>query len=138
MIDETEPRIPCWLVWSTAQNGAVTMEAIGLTRSYANQARTVLLASNRDFVQVKIEKSECNHLFGPDLDEMWWKFYGEGAQDRVAELMQETLRSQKVVLETNLKVLWEACALLMPNVYWDTEGYEEVKKVMGDIAVLST
>jgi hypothetical protein len=135
MIDETKTRIPCWLVWSTTERGVVTLEAIGLTNTYAKQARTVLLSSGR-FISVRIELSECNHLFGPDLDETWWKMYGEAAKERGELLIDGSMRKRNLLLETQLKELWQSCVALMPNIDRDVVGFDAVRKVMYDIQLV--
>ena len=102
MIDENQPRIPCWLVWSTSINGLVTLESISLTPKHAEYARRILLDERYDkLIDVKIEKSECNHMFAGDLDEIWWKLYGEQAEKRTENTRVDMIKGQ---LNTAIKL----------------------------------
>ena len=94
MIDETKTRIPIWLVWSTSQNGLVSLEAVALTNQYARSARAILLTGRPTLVRVYIERTEANHLFAVDLEQMWWRLYGSEVSDYV-ERRKET-HSEKV------------------------------------------
>jgi len=93
MIDEYSSHIPCWLVWSTSAGGLVTLEAICLNNKYAKSVREVLLRDRvGQLVRVTIEKSEANHMFAGDLDEKWWKLYGQEANNRLENTQIEMLK----------------------------------------------
>ncbi len=93
MIDETKSRIPCWLVWATYDNGNVNLEAISLIHAHAEYARDILLQErSSNIVSVKIEPSECNHMFQADLDSKWLEGYGEGASKRLVEFHTEAIQ----------------------------------------------
>jgi len=95
MIDENKPKIPCWVIWSTSENGLVTLEAIDLAHWIAKSHKKLLENEvTRKFVMVKIEKSEANHLFAGDLDEKWWEMYGEQVNKRSETIKVESLRKE--------------------------------------------
>lgn len=95
MINENEPHLPCWLVWSTSMDGLVTLEAISLTQWYAESTRRLLLRERGDrLISVKIELSQCNHMFAGDLDQKWWQLYGEQAAIRVENTRVDIVKKQ--------------------------------------------
>lgn len=89
MIDETESRIPCWLVWSTSEEGNITLEAICLVYYYAKHVKETLLENRDTITSVKIEPSECNHMFAADLDNIWLANYGNDAARRLVKFHTE-------------------------------------------------
>lgn len=93
MIDETKARIPCWLVWATYVNGNTNLEAISLVHSHAKYAKKILLEErgNENVVSVRIEPSECNHMFQADLDSKWLENYGKEASKRLVEFHTEAI-----------------------------------------------
>jgi hypothetical protein len=102
-------RIPCWIVWSTSSSGNVTMEAIALTNARAMQYRETLLASNRNYVLVTIERSEVNHLLAADMDELWSELYGcvEEAQSVGHRSRTNVLEEQIAGLKAENARLWD-------------------------------
>lgn len=131
MIDENKSRIPCWLVWAASQTGVVTLEAVTLTIDRARTYRKVLLESPaRDYVSVRVEPTEANHMFGPDLDQVWWQQYGEQALQRSENEKIKHVVDQNATILDAFDELWRACCTLMPNVPRDTEGFEAVKGAM--------
>jgi len=92
MIDETKPKIPCWLVWANYENGQVNLESISLNYSHAKYAKRILLQERvTNIVSVKIEPSECNHMFQADLDSKWLEEYGRSAAKRLVDFHTETI-----------------------------------------------
>jgi hypothetical protein len=92
MIDETKSHIPCWLVWSTSEKGNVTLEAISLIYSHAKYTKKVLLDGRKEIISVKIEPSECNHMFAVDLDSKWLESYGKDSSKRFLDFHTEVIR----------------------------------------------
>lgn len=132
MIDEHKSRIPCWIVWSTGITGIVTMEAIALTNYRAVTYRKVLLASGRNYVKVTIEATEANHLLAGDMDNLWFKMYGEDAQRRRRDELVARAKRERNTAVGKLVNLWQACAELMPNVERDVHGFDRVRQAMVD------
>lgn len=92
MIDETKSRIPCWLVWATYENGQVNLEAISLVYSHAKYAKKILLQERKNnIVSIKIEPSECNHMFQADLDSKWLEGYGKDASKRLVDFHTDVI-----------------------------------------------
>jgi hypothetical protein len=111
MIDETKSQIPIWLLWARSENGLVTLVAVTLTQLRAKQYQTVL-RTRPDFVEVRIEKSEANHLFQPELDVLWERLYGEKFLEKVRkesskELIHERNKYRRAFIELR-RVVYKA------------------------------
>lgn len=102
-------RLPAWIVWTTNKAGIVTMEAITLDNQRAMQYKRTLEASERDYVIVKIEKTEVNHLLAADMDELWQELYGSVAsvQDRVAQMRLKLAGQVRANARREKERLWE-------------------------------
>jgi len=103
-----QSRIPAWIVWTTNTAGTVTMEAITTDNGRAVQYKRTLEASSRNYVIVKIEKTEINHLLGADMDELWQELYGGVAsvQERVAHQRLELARNVSKADRIEVEHLW--------------------------------
>jgi len=108
------------------------MEAIALTQYRANTYRKTLLASDRDYISVRVEPTEANHLLAADMDQVWFKMYGEEAQKRRRDELVVRANQERNSAVGKLTTLWKACAKLMPNVPRITEGFDEVRQAMSD------
>jgi hypothetical protein len=136
MIDETESRIPCWLVWSTNLAGVVTMEAVALTHHRAVTYKETLLASGRKYTKVSIEPTEANHLLAADMDQLWFKMYGEEAEKRRQDEQVKIAENRRDHVTRTLTNLYNACAKLVRNVEPDTEGLDEMFKAANEARVI--
>lgn len=106
MIDETKPKIPCWLTWSTTVDGLVTLESICLTNWIAVQHKKMLQDERiKRFISVKIEPAEANHLFAADLDEKWMAEYGQEAFKRNESAIVDILVKERNDLRIIVKEL---------------------------------
>jgi hypothetical protein len=94
MIDEQESRIPIWILWVTSTNNLTTLGAITLTQWRANAYRKTIIQDSK-VIEVKIEKSEANHLFNPDWESNWERIYDEQEIIRIMTSAIEKERKNK-------------------------------------------
>lgn len=108
MIDENSSRIPIWLLWARSDNGLVTLVAVTLTQRRAVTCRKILL---RRFVSVRIEKSEANHLYDPQLDAIWESMYGPDYIRDMQKRAVQIVASERDLLRDGYSNLLGAAAL---------------------------
>ena len=114
MIDENKPKIPCWLIWSTTNTGLVTLESICLANWIAKSHKQMLQDERvKNFISVKIEKAEANHLFAADLDQKWWAEYGEASAKRNEMEVVNIEKNRREIAEKHIKEFREAVSEYM-------------------------
>jgi len=92
-------KLDAWIVWSTNKAGLVTMEVIALTNRQARDYKDFLEhVSERDYVVVRIEKTQVNHLLAADMDDIWYTMYGG-----VAEAQERTVQQRIKVLQREVE-----------------------------------
>jgi hypothetical protein len=79
----------------------MTLEAICLVHYYAEHIRETLLENRDMIISVRIEPSECNHMFAADLDSIWLANYGKDAARRLVKFHTE-VRDKNLVMAKKL------------------------------------